>query len=191
MGRPKAKATSEQANGGVFLRGAKEFRHDLFKSDVQKMKRNTSFQKGVVKIVELEHAHVYHSHNSQGKAQEFTATVGGHFHQIVESGTDPNGKPWVKCGPPLMEKFLKRRGGQKRVKLPVEWHDDDGKKIADTHTHEMVYEGSEYLSDRKVRAIQAQTQKAVSDALPEIQRQHEDAASGGDDGVSIEDVSQE
>ena len=158
------------------MRGAKEFRHDLFKSDVRKMKKNTSFQKGVVKITELEHAHVVHSHNSNGRPQAFTSTVGGHFH-AVEFGTDENGRPTVKCGPAMREIFRKTPIGQKREKVPVEWHDAvQGRPVVDNHTHVFEYEGSEILSDRKVKQIQAKNQAATQDAAGEIADLQEKAA---------------
>lgn len=160
------KATEPQ--GGVFLRGQREFRHDLFKSDVKPMKKNVSYQKGIVKIVDVEHRHVVHSHNSQGQKKEFTDTVGGHFH-AVEFGVDANGTPTVKCGPAMREVFKKGPGGQKRKKVPCRWHDAVNERdVVDDHTHTFVYDGSEMLSERKVRAIQSSNQSAVSDALGEM-----------------------
>ena len=186
MAKKAAPRASEQT--GIFMRGAKEFRHDLFKSDVQNLKRNVSFKKGVVQIVEIEHAHIFHSHNSQGRPQQFTNSVGGHFHEVTLS-TDANGRPVAKCGPAMREVFKKRPGGQRRIKEEIKWVDEvKDRIIVDSHTHTFEYEGSEFLSDRKVKAIQAQTQAAVSDALPEIRAKAEEAHANASDDVSIEEL---
>lgn len=155
--------SAEQAQPNVFMRGAKEFRHDLYKSDVGTMKRNTSFQKGVIKIVELEHSHTYHSHNSQGQPQQYSSHVGGHFHEIT-TAVDSQGNLIAKCGPALREVFRKTPHGQKRRKERVKWNHsgpDSDEVIEDNHRHEFAYQGSEMLSDAKIRGIQNKTQAAV------------------------------
>lgn len=190
MGKQQQKTKNESGfMAKIFSRGAQEFRHDLYKSDVKKFMRNTSFKRGIITIVEIEHAHIFHSHNSQGKVQEYTSTVGNHFHKVTTS-IDEDGNLIAECGPALRQISKKKPSGSKRVIEPVKWMDydgdgpEDGTVILDTHTHSFEYQGSETLSGTKVAAIQSRTQAAIAAAAPkplvssEKQEQNDDSNIG-------------
>lgn len=143
------------------------FRHDLFKADVAKMKKNVSYTFGHPRIEEIEHVHHYHSHNSFGKPQKYTNTVGGHFHEVT---FDPQTNK-ISCGPPLQSKSKKLKTGRiKQVIETVQFYDEmsdaEGRAdyIVDKHTHEMVYKFSEELSPKQHTQVSAgQFQKTNSE----------------------------
>lgn len=186
----------------VILKGSQEFRTDLFKSDVRKFMRNTSFKKGVVSILELDHTHTFHSFNSQGKEQEFSSPVGGHFHKVIRRYTDKDGNICLEMGPPLQWKQKKRPSGAKKVLTEVKWYNADAEdnsgeqsNIHDRHTHKWIYQSSEYLSASKVREIQQATQAVVASTVQDSSRggnRNDDQGGGnGDDhgDSGLDDVS--
>lgn len=176
----------------LFARGAKEFRHDLFRSSTVKMKRNTSWQKGVVTILDLDHVHIFHSHDSAGRVQQYSNTVGGHFHE-VSATVNADGEFVVKCGPPMRSVVKKRASGAKRVIEAVRWKDGDALEdnafIVDNHRHEFTYEGSETLSGAKVKALQQRTQAVIAEQMPKIGVRINEGDPPGADDPELDDVS--
>lgn len=129
------------------MKGEARFRHDLFKGSVGLFKSNKSYIYGDPKIVDVEHVHFYHSHNSQGRKQRYTNIVGGHFHEI-KTKVDKNGDIVAECGPPLTKKWLRMPNGENRSQVvPVEyWNGYTHKNVVDDHTHDFQYIHSEVLS---------------------------------------------
>jgi hypothetical protein len=145
------------------LKGNRKAWHHLFKSDIKPLMKNISFKKGAPRIERIDHGHIFHSVNSQMKPQEFSSTVGGHFHKI-EWVTGPDGKPMVKSvSGPLHYIYRKSPHGQKRKMVPVEFLDQTGeeeKMIKDAHTHVFGYIHSEELQEKALRNVQAPTLEA-------------------------------
>lgn len=144
------------------FKGQTEFRHDLFKASVQKMKKNTSFVFGRPSILELEHTHVFHSYDSKGRPQKFTSTTGGHFHEI-QHGVDDEGNVYAKCGPALQTVVRKGSGGRQIKKIgPIVWKDVDNEvEINDNHTHQMTYISSEFLTEQIIGEMQNRNRAGV------------------------------
>jgi hypothetical protein len=171
----------------IILRGTQEFRHDLFKSDVKKFLKNLSFSKGKVEIVGIEHTHIFHSHSSQGVPLKYTNAVGGHYHAVTVS-VDPDGTLRAKCGPPLRNAVKKKPSGQKKVVVPVKWHNeeadmDNGQSewVEDTHTHDFTYIASEFLSVEKVKQTQDANRAAIQASMATHRAaKAEETAAGGD-----------
>lgn len=152
------------------MKGLEEFRHDLFKAEVSKFKKNLSWKKGEVRIDLVEHVHHFHSRNSAGKQQLYTNSVGNHFHKVTLQEVD--GQLIAKCGPPLRKVLVGPPGRQKSVIQRVSWLGWDDlnnkdKEYIDDHVHEMTYMHSEILSPSKIKRIQSQTARALEQMLPE------------------------
>lgn len=130
--------------------------HDLFVAKVATMKKNKSYKYGEPMIVELGHSHVFHTFNSQGRPQNRTNEVGGHFHEI-EWGEDENGNPFAKCGPAMHKIVKKSANGKKRKIVQLcQWDDftgngDEDDKTRDKHRHEMEYINSEEMNADTIR----------------------------------------
>jgi hypothetical protein len=108
--------------------------------------------------------------------QQYTTTVGGHFHRIDwEIGKD--GTPIAKCGAAL-KKVVKAQedGSQKTHILPVKFfagkqiNDETGEErerwIVDDHKHDMTYEGTDELTADMVRGSQEGTAKVTATIEP-------------------------
>lgn len=111
------------------------------------MKKNTSWQKGVVILDTIEHGHYFHSHNSWGMPQKLCSAVGGHFHEI-EWFVDEQGNMKAKCGPALKKEFRRLPNGlSKTSHAQIKFEDKINEKtILDNHTHEIEYQHSSNLS---------------------------------------------
>ena len=102
----------------------------------------------------IEHVHIFHSQNSDGKEQIHSAPVGGHFH-IVTLEKAPKGK---------VPRILTISGPKKFV-MQKDSYGIKSKTIADfnpgvdNHTHEIEYIGS---SKVKPRTINPEATKVVS-----------------------------
>ena len=98
-------------------KGTTEIDHDLYKLGVSKMKRNVGLN-GAVEIIELEHCHIFHTVDSNGRPQTTCSPVGGHHHEI-EVIPQADGVPLIKMSGP--RKWIKKRvrGKLQRVSVPV------------------------------------------------------------------------
>lgn len=157
--KPRVK---KEKGAQVVFKNDREMRHDVFKADLQMFKKNTSYTKGMVTIVEHEHSHIYHTINSQCKSLRYSNAVGGHFHEVNVT-EDAKGAIITKCGPPM--RYGVRRlpnGGFKKTLETCKWYDGmNDKNIVDEHTHDMVYLHSEMInvnSAKKMRNIAAENQ---------------------------------
>lgn len=129
------------------LKGSKNVYHDLFKLKNAPMVKILGVPDPVlmkkaphlVRTVQLEHCHIFHSIDSNGRPQKYSTHIGGHCHEI-KVNLNPDGSFKVECGPPL------RRFKNSRVE-PVEPYD--------THTHEVEY----------IESIELQARKANQEAV--------------------------
>lgn len=77
--------------------------------------------------IEMEHAHFYHTKDSNGKPLDRSTPQGGHYHEIFTT-ENPDGSVSVSCGPPVTE--VKNKEGQRYAKLV---------DPNDRHVHEIEY----------------------------------------------------
>jgi hypothetical protein len=151
--------------------------HHLFKALLAKFYKNTSFIRGQVRVDHIEHVHHFHSVNSLGMPQKFTTTVGGHFHE-VEWKVNAEGELQAKCGPPLRKVQKVTSRGVRTITEPVVWREEGGENengqliephdVKDTHTHELVYIGSDELSRAKIEATQEKSAALISASAPKM-----------------------
>lgn len=138
------------------------FRHDLFKLELAKMKKNTSWIKARPNLIDAEHVHFYHSHSSSGTAQKYSVSVGGHFHEITPF-IDSEGNLAAKCGPALRKVDKKLSNGTtKTIIEPIVYRHEEEGEMRDDHTHEITYMASETMSPQKVKQIQQSNAQGVS-----------------------------
>lgn len=166
---------AKPAQPKVIMKNQREMRHDLFKAELHKFKKNTEWRKGMVSLIELEHTHIYHTINSQCKTQKYTNAVGGHFHEIT-TAVDAEGNIVAKCGPPL--RYGVRRlpnGGFKKKLERCTWFDGmngpEGREIVDDHIHDMTYLSSEMInvdSAKKLRNMAATAAAQPSDGFKDM-----------------------
>lgn len=158
----------------IRYKGMGTFRHDLFKAEVDKFKKNVSWVYKDPRIEEVEHCHFYHSHNSSGRPQRYTSSAVGHFHEVTVS-TDDEGNLVAECGPPLEKIFRTLTNGQQKSEIVQIAYFDQNRNdyIRDDHRHDMTYLHSEELSSSKVQAIQTENEKGLKNAArsePQISR---------------------
>jgi len=148
--KPKAK---KKIKPKIVMRGTSKFWAHHFKASLSNMLKNRSYQYGVLKIEKLEHVHMFHSKNSQGKAMPYTAPVGGHFHEVTIS-KDDEGNIIAECGPALQYVHKKLPNGRMKKSIQkLAWYDaEKDEKVYDDHKHEMEYLDSEHLSPAKIKA---------------------------------------
>lgn len=158
------------------MKGSREFYHDLFKAETANSKKNVSFTLNKPEIVEIEHSHYFHTHDSKSRPQKTTSTIAGHWHEVTWK-EDANGNLVAECGPPIKFNYRQTPSGTKKVKGPIKFTkiNDMGEKviIEDTHTHKMTYMHSELL-----------TQGSAKDKAMSLANEVMSAAAGGVDGFN-------
>ena len=161
-----AKAAARSSAPRKVMKGTRSFEHDLFKLQAAKMLKNHSWKFKEPMIVELEHAHIFHSINDATLQPNTHCTaVGGHTHEITVDWTKkvrrektlPDGRveiyegPLVKCGPAVEVKVTHRGGRSFRKYVKVGWpgtnpQNGDDVMIEDDHTHDVEYLDTETIS---------------------------------------------
>jgi hypothetical protein len=139
-----AESATSAGGGGVkapaarVYKGTQELDHDLFKLKVGTMLKDISFT-DMPDLVKIEHCHIFHTIDSNGKKQHECNAVGGHTHSVEVVETD--GVPSLVVGPASRWTRQRVKGGRMiRVLTPIE-HDD--------HTHDWEYLGSERIRLRE------------------------------------------
>lgn len=154
------------------MRGSMTIVHHLFRAGLADFFKNQSWKKLQPNLTKVPHIHFFHTVTSNGKPQQYTTAVGGHFHE-VEWNIDPvTGEPVAKCGPPLKKVAVPGIDGLTTHEIrEIKWHDgvgsmgQRGKDIIDTHRHEMIYEGSDEFTTEQIRQTQAANRAGVMDGM--------------------------
>jgi hypothetical protein len=113
---------------------------DSFKLLSERMLKNIGVEnrRGQENIVALEHCHIYHTYDSNGRKQMTCNSVGGHYHN-VEVMVGKDGGLTAICSPPIQGK-----ASHKEL------------QPNDTHTHKVQYLKSETVELRKASSEAAQ-----------------------------------
>lgn len=115
--------------------------HDLFRLENTKTRKNMSYHddEKMAIWVDVEHKHHFHTHDSKGKKQKFSAPGAGHFHEVIVTekvvkDADGNEQKVLvgECGPPMVMHNRK----------PHAYKNDD-------HRHDVSYIFSEEIEVRK------------------------------------------
>lgn len=153
------------------------FRHDVFHCKPTAMKKNISYTHLSPELVNVDHAHIFHSHDNRGRPNSQTQKMGGHFHYVEQYVDKKTGEIKAKCGPAMriVTNMLSNGRTVQSIQPVFELQEvvRDGivqhHKLVDDHTHEMAYLGSETLSGKiisdklKEDKTQAQAMGAIID----------------------------
>ena len=155
-----SKKVSEQSpkKSKRVYKGQKEVDHDLYKLLAAPMIKNQSWWTDRENLVGLEHCHMFHTIDSNGKEQFYSSQVGGHQHKITFERDDDGMiiPESVKIGPPV------RRTKSGDIQLVVSRDKRGNVSKYDTHTHEMEY----ILSERiKVRQRNEEAAKRMAEFM--------------------------
>jgi len=129
-------------------KGQSELDHDLYKLAPAVMKKNQAVDGHQPMYVPLEHCHIFHSIDSNGKVQTSCNAIGGHFHEMNKVGESDDGVAVYNTGPPVTwawKKELNANGMPVKKKITV-----PAKDLNDEHTHEVLYQWSEKIKPRKM-----------------------------------------
>lgn len=153
-------------------RHAVAFRHDIFVSDSKDCLKNVSYKSLQPQFEKVPHKHIFHSHTNNGKAMNRTGSGAGHFH-YVEQWVDKDGNLRAKCGPAMHEIQVAAPNGMVFNKIaPVTFEklimsgEQTGETVlvADDHTHELEYVGSENLNPAQIKE-ELEKQQALAAAM--------------------------
>lgn len=140
--RPKKKVQAKGVKRNYSK--VKEIQHDCFKLEVAEMAKNMSWIKKQPKYEYFGHCHTFHTFDSQGRKQEYSTPIGGHFHKM-EFIEHPDGSIEAKCvSGPLHWKNVWNENTEKfeRTAVPV--------NPRDKHEHDVTYVHSEKIVKRRV-----------------------------------------
>lgn len=155
--RPPSKvisSTSQTVQPRIQWKNQVQFRHDLFKLELAKMRKNVSWKRQRPELVDAEHVHFFHSHTSTGTAQKYCVTVGGHFHE-VKTSIDQDGNMTATCGPALRKVDKKLSNGTIKTLIEeITYQHEEFGDMGDNHTHNVIYLASEIMSPQKVQQMQ-------------------------------------
>ena len=144
--------------------------HDLYKLELQIMKKNMAWESGVYDMQNVKHEHFFHTRDSSGRELKHSNMVGGHFHEMTVI-PQPNGAPpIVKCGPAIREvRKLVNKKMVKKFEPALKYADEQGNMITDSHVHEVTYIRSNKIATRKINdeAIKVISADAVKSQAPQ------------------------
>lgn len=133
-------------------RGDTEIDHDLYRLKVAHMVKNVSYTE-IPDYEKIEHCHIFHTVDSNGKKQTACSPVGNHFHEVKLVERE-GGVPSLEVSAAMRWATRRIKGRVKRVAEPIS--DRDG-NVYDTHTHDFEYMRSERI---KLRVQNAEAAKA-------------------------------
>lgn len=152
--RPAAKTNGAIAQPRVY-KGTQEIDHDLYKLSVATMRKNVSWEPKKPDIVRIEHVHIFHTVDSNGKKQNTCNQVGGHHHDIEVTHVN-GGAPQIRVSEP--RKYIRDEDGRKQS-VPL---NRAGDRNGDFHIHEVEYLGSERIKIRETNIEYAKFQAAMT-----------------------------
>ena len=135
VARPVKKAVPKKAEAEPVrhFKGETEVNHDLFKLEMSYFKKNLGLPHSP-RWENTEHAHYFHTVDSNGKPMQYSSAIGGHCHEVSVKVLE-DGRLVATCGKPV-----KRYKNNKVEQLPT--HDD--------HTHDVSYLFSEKVKARRL-----------------------------------------
>lgn len=140
-----------------FFENTEKIHCDTFKLKIATMLKNMAWAKDAYDVVKLEHVHIFHTFDSDGKKQSFCTPVGGHTHEIITKEVKNGVTEIISVGPPvrIVSKMIKGRKTKTTERV--------GEDIDDDHTHEIEYMRSSSVLKRVAdpRAAQMQGEEAM------------------------------
>jgi hypothetical protein len=151
------------------MKGTTTFEHHLFKLGQATMLSNASYKQFQPKLIEMEHAHIFHSVNDKNGAENiYCSPTGGHFHQVTtEWASDADGNMVLikaECGVAIEKVKKKMRSGMVETRIEVVKFEVDDKDhpLFDKHIHEVIYIDTEEINPiTRQRQVEEDRQKIM------------------------------
>lgn len=146
-------------------KGMQVFSQDLFKLHVAKRLFNMSWQTYRPRLEEHEHTHYYRSVNDLGVKNEYSTSIGGHFHKVDVTWNEDGSLKETLCGPPLQRAPITLPGSKRKVmKIAniffVKETENGLERIEDNHSHAMEYRHTdEVCPTQRTDATNAEKEK--------------------------------
>lgn len=167
MSKVRPAQASPAAQPQFKFRSQQTIFHHLFKAEIAKFLKDLSFGQESMRIDEIAHVHHFHNVNSMGHAQKYTTTVGGHFHEVTWTVDPTTGYPVAKCGPAMKKLTKNTPRGSKTTVEPMKFYNKDHDQwVADNHTHDMTYLGTDELSTATVQQTQQKNAEMIASMTP-------------------------
>jgi len=131
--------------------GTQVVQHDLFKLLPAKMVKDVSYNPDAPILVHLDHCHIYHTVDSNGKAMTESSPVGNHHHKVIVDEVEGKLKVYVSEA----MRYVKR--GKKVFESPL---------ANDHHTHEVQYLGSHEVKARELNTEFVKLQSQMAATVP-------------------------
>ncbi len=136
-----SKKIEEQTNKRIY-KGTQEVDHDLFRLKPSAMFKNISYNKTKPILEPVEHGHIFHTVDSNGKKQDRCHKVGGHFHLVETISGVQGSHPTIKVSKAMhLVRERDELGAEKIVPQEIPH---------DKHTHDWEYIGSEKVKVRQI-----------------------------------------
>lgn len=151
------------------------FEHDVFVSTPANGIRNVGYEHLNPVLIEIDHKHIYHSHDTDGKPLKRTGSNIGHWHEVTRSVDPVTGDLIATCGPPMHEVDVVGESGRSYKNIEqvgfereIQVGDNKGKKerVMDNHTHKLDYLGSETMTPAGIqKMLEAQRGEAAAHGI--------------------------
>lgn len=128
-------------------KGEQKIDSDLFRLKLAKARKNMSWDEKKVQLEDVEHSHFFHTFDSDGRKQKYSAAVGGHFHEIFYEENEDGVAIITGISEPLQ--MVKRTNDEGRMVTVAE---PLPAKLKDRHTHEIEYIQSQTITKRTANA---------------------------------------
>ncbi len=126
-------ASTTTASGDRIFRKQITYTHDLYKLLVASFKKNVEVDGRQPRYEDAEHVHWFHTIDSDGKTQELSNSVGGHFHKMKVTHQGPGKAPLVECISGPLRKVSRKNEYGKWISAFAPFN------AVDHHTHETIY----------------------------------------------------
>lgn len=149
---------SKEESRKIVYKGTQEVNHHLYRLTLSHFERNISYSKQRPIFEKIPHTHVFHSVDSNGKKQDRSHKVGGHFH-IVETIPSENGEwPLIKVSKAMHLVRERDQYGNETIIAQEIPHDQ--------HTHDWEYITTERFKVRKANLEAVKVQAAIQARVP-------------------------
>lgn len=146
----------DKAQKRVF-KGQQKLIHDLYKLEVAKMRKEVGYDVVNPQFEWLEHVHMYHTIDSNGRRLTHAQPIGQHWHEMKLVGAREDGMPLFECGP-----ALRKISSHRFIEIP-----------GDNHRHDVSYVCSEEIEQRQYNPDYMKFQSQVANHQAELTKNPE------------------
>lgn len=176
--KPKAETKAKTKKGPSFAvkdKATMGYHLHQFKTDVQEFMLKTSGSLANLKFKPTKHKHVFKTHSKVGEPVTYTSMQAGHFHEVKWQENKKGELEIISVSEPLVyntEKVKTPTGTKTKTLIaPAKYHgwvgDDENaekKTVHDTHTHDLMYSGSQFVTPEIQSRVRDANKKAFGDS---------------------------